>query len=98
MGEMVTTEAAAAPPALARWGAEVVATGDLAVVVVVRGRSSLSSAAVMEEMLDLAAAQALEWAPTLICTANPETRPLSEEAVTAVVVAVEAELSEAPSS
>jgi len=78
--------------------AAVVATAVLAGAVAAQGRSGLSSVAVMEGMVDMAAAQASEWAPTLICTANLETRPLSEEVVTAVAAAVEAEVSEAPSS
>ena len=52
----------------------------------------------MEEMVVLVAARASASAPTLIRTANPGTEAVSEEAVTAVAVAVEAELSEAPSS
>jgi hypothetical protein len=52
----------------------------------------------MEEMVDSAAALASASAQTLICTASPETGAVSEEAVTAVAVAVEAELWEAPSS
>jgi len=71
---------------------------DLAAAVVVQGRSGLPSVAVMEEMVDLAAAQVSAWAQTLIRTVNPETRRHSEEVVTAVAVAVEAELSAAPSS
>src|SRR5437899_3898381 len=87
-----------APTAITRRGAAVVATAVLAAEVAAQGRSGPSSVALMEEMVDLAAAQASAWAPTLIRTALPETRPLSEEAVTAVAVAVGAELSEAPSS
>jgi hypothetical protein len=52
----------------------------------------------MEEMGDLAAAQASASAPTLIRTALPETGAVSEGVVTAVAVAVGVELSEAPSS
>jgi len=52
----------------------------------------------MEEMADLAAAQASASAPALICTALPETVVVSEGVVTAVAVAAGAELSEAPSS
>ncbi len=97
---MVTTEeeAAAAALALARWGAEMVATADLAAAVLLPGRHGPSSVALMEEMVDLAAAQASASAPRLIRTALPVTKALSEEVVTAVAVAVEAELSEAPSS
>src|SRR3954468_17891691 len=100
MGEMVTTAevAAAAAPALARWEAEVVATAVLAVAVLVQGRPGLSSVALMEEMVDLAAALASVWAPTLIRTALLETEAPSEELVTVVAVAAEAELSAAPSS
>jgi hypothetical protein len=52
----------------------------------------------MEEMVDLAAAPASALAPRLMSTALPETRAVSEEVVMAVAVAVEVELSEAPSS
>jgi hypothetical protein len=52
----------------------------------------------MEEMVDLAAAQASASAPRLISTANPETEAVSEEVVTEVAVVVGVELSEAPSS
>ena len=98
--EPMAPTAAVAPEAASATveGAAVVATADLAVVVVVQGRSGLSSVALMEEMVDLAAAQASASAPTLIRTALPETRALSAEVVTAVAVAVVAEPSEAPSS
>jgi|SRR5215469_2191122 len=100
MGQMAPTEEqeAAAARALAIWGAEMAATAALVEAVARQERTGLSSVEVMEEMVDLAAAQASALAPTLIHTALPETAALSEEAVTVVAVAVEAELSEAPSS
>ena len=58
---------------MTRREAAVVAMADLAVAVAPQERTGLSSVAVMEEMADLAAAQASEWAPKLISTANPET-------------------------
>src|ERR1700741_5262816 len=100
MGQMVTTEAAAeaAAQALARWGAEMAATADLAVAVLLPGRPGPSSVALTGERVDLAAAQASASAPSLIRMALPETRALSAEVVTAVAVAVVGELSAAPSS
>jgi hypothetical protein len=49
--------------------------------------NGLSSVAVMEEMEDSAAAQASASVPTLTCTANPDSRAVSEEVATAVAVA-----------
>ena len=54
-------------------GAEVAAMAVLAAEGVPQGRTGLSLVARMEEMVDLAAAQASAWAPTLIRTALPET-------------------------
>jgi hypothetical protein len=70
----------------------------LAAAVAPQDPIGLSSVAVMEEMVDLEAAQASASVLTLISTANPETLAVSEEVATAVAVAVGAELSEARSS
>ena len=96
----VAVAAALANPAKAVTStrAEVAVMADLAAVVLAPERCGLPSLAVTEEMADLAAAQASALAPTLICTALPETEALSEEVATAVAVAEEVELSEAPSS
>ena len=100
MEPMVPTEeegAAEAATTITRRGAGVAVMADLAVAVVVQGRSGLSSVVRTEEMVDLAEERASAWAPTLIRTALPETGAVSEEVATAVV-AVGVELWEAPSS
>ena len=79
-------------------GAAVGGMAVLAVAVAPLDRTGLSSQAVMEEMVGLAAAQASGSAPKLIRTANPDSRAASEEVATAVVVAAGVELWEAPSS
>ena len=79
-------------------GAAVGGMAVLAVAVAPQERSGLSSLAVMEEMVGLAAAQASESAPRSIRTANLDSRAASEEVATAVVVAAGVERWEAPSS
>ena len=79
-------------------GAAAVATAGLAEEEPPQECSGLISLALMEEMVDLAAVQALASAQKLMSTALPETGAVSEEALTAVAVAVAVELSEAPSS
>jgi hypothetical protein len=90
--------AASACQSRARTRAAVAATAGLAGAGAPQEQSSLPSLALMEEMADLAAAQASASAPALICTALPETGVVSEGVVTAVAVAAGVELSEAPSS
>ena len=100
MAPMVAVGVAAAKASTSRaiLGAAVVVMAVLAAAVAAQGPSGLSSVAVMEEMVDLEEAQASASAPTLMSTANPETRAVSVEVATAVAVAVEAEPWEAPSS
>src|SRR5579862_6101380 len=90
--------AASACQSRARTRAAVAATAGLAAAGGPQEHSRRSSLAVMEEMADLAAAQASASAPVLICTALPETGGVSEGVETAVAVAAGVELSEAPSS
>jgi hypothetical protein len=78
--------------------AAVVEMAVLAAAVALQDPIGRSSVAVMEEMVDLEAAQASASGPTLTSTANPETLAVSEEVATVVAVAVGEEPSEARSS
>jgi len=89
---------ATAPRPMAFPGAAVGGMAVLAAAAAPQDRTGLSSLAVMEEMVDLAVAQASGSAPRLIRTANPDSRAVSEGVATAVVVAEGVELWEAPSS